>query len=127
MIRHRFEPGLFELGFRSKDNLMILHSWGPASFLLKSGSLSQFGGTIFHIPEKDILINGPDGDIVEWSHEPSLLSLDRLLGLMKIKHVFQRIRIRHIEKKNRIIGVHLFGKKPFDNLFFNDVCKNYES
>jgi hypothetical protein len=127
LMRHRFEPGLFELEFSSKRNVVTFHSWGPASFLLDNKSLPQFAATIFHISEKDIDRIDQDDNIFEWSIEPSPVSLNRFLGSLRIKHVFQRFRIKYSEIKNRIYGINVKGKKPFEDKFFDGICENYES
>ena len=128
LVRHRLDPGQFELAFESKGQQITLYRWGPASVLLGNRSLAEFGRTMVNTPgdeQNSVIKSG--SKVMEWQVFPPFSKWKRLLWRMKAKHPFQQYRLWHLEKNNRILGVRAVGKKPLDSRLLEGIFTGYES
>ena len=124
MVDYRFEPGHYELAFEHRDQRIFLYRWAPASILLGERDLKQFVEAISDFSAGDpVPVNMDGGQAVELSLSPRLKWLSRF----KVKPCFHWLGLWHLEKKNRILGVKMQGKKPFDTHMLDRVCSGYES
>jgi hypothetical protein len=128
LVRHRLDPGQFELVFESKGQQITLYRWGPASILLENRDLVEFAGAMVDtFGNEPHLVTQSNGKVVEWEVHPPLSRWKRLWGYIKTRRPFQEYRLWHIEEKNRILGVSAVGKKPFDTRLLEKIFSNYES
>lgn len=127
LVRYRLEPGQFELVFKSKNKKVTLFRWSPAAIILRNRDLVEFSKNMaFSLGDNPQFVVEADGKAVEWEISPSISGWLRLFGRMQGKHPFQRLRVWHIEEKNRLLGVKAEGKEPLDVPFFERICDAYE-
>ncbi|MEE8431330.1 MAG: hypothetical protein V3S16_08780 [Candidatus Desulfatibia sp.] len=127
MIRYRLEPGQFELVFKSKHKKVTLFRWSPAAILLRNRDLVEFSKNMASsLRDNPQFVIEADGKAVEWEVSPSISGWLRLFNRMQGKHPFKRLRVWHLEEKNRILGVKAEGKEPLDAPFFDRICDTYE-
>lgn len=128
LVRHRFEPGEFELAFASGGQKITLHRWGPASVLLRRRDLAQFARTVLpHVHGDPYPVAVAGGKAVEWSGKPPLDSWGYWWSRVKQRLPFQLFRLWHVEGKNRILGVRVEGKRAVDYRLLDRICAGYES
>ena len=128
LVRHRLDPGQFELAFESKGQQITLYRWGPASILLENRDLVEFAGAMVDtFGNEPHLVTKSSGKVVEWEVHLPLSQWKRLWGYIKTRRPFQKYRLWHIEEKNRILGVSAVGKKPFDSRLLEQIFSGYES
>jgi hypothetical protein len=124
LVGYRFEPGNYELAFEHRGQKIFLYRWAPASILLGERNLKQFAKAISDFSTGDpVPVNLEGGQAVELSLSPRFKWLSRF----KAKPCFHWLGLWHLKKKNRILGVKMQGKKPFDTLMLDRVCVGYES
>ena len=127
LVNHRFEAGKYELRFADGVQKLNLYRWAPASVLLRQRDLHQFAETM-----PDFSSCNPTAEIIQgcqavkWSQIPRFKWL-RWASRLKPKPSYQWWRLWHVEEKNRILGVKMHGKRPFDSYLLNRICTNYES
>ena len=126
--QYRFEAGEFELAFASRGQNLNLHRWGPATTLLNECDLIQFARTLIPNPwgigtPKDY----GDGEAVEWRIEPPNAPWHQWWGRINRRPSFQWLRLWQVPKKNRILGVRIWGRKSINPQFLDWVCEGYES
>jgi hypothetical protein len=126
--RYRFEAGEFELAFASKGQNLNLHRWGPAATLLSERDLIQFARVLIPSPWG---VGDPnsfgDGGAVEWRLDPPASPWGQWWGRMNRKPSFQWLRLWQLPKRNRILGVRIWGRRPINPRFLDWVCESYES
>ena len=123
--RYRFDAGEYRLDFHAGDQRIFLHRWAAASFLLdKYQGLNRFAADLFRIPEKAFQSTSINGcSAVGWEIESSGTWIDRF----KVKPPHRWLRLWHLEKKNRLLGVLAEGRKPFDAELLGGICARYDS
>ena len=127
LVNHRFETGKYELGFADSVQKINLYRWAPASVLLSQQDLRHFAGTMPAFSSSNPTAGIIEGcQTVKWSQTPRFKWL-RWASRLKPKPSYQCWRLWHVEEKNRILGVKMQGKRPFDNNLLNRICTNYES
>jgi len=127
LVKYRLEPGQFELVFKSKHKKVTLFRWSPAAILLMNRDLVEFSKNMApSLRDNPQFVVEADGKAVEWELSPSISGWLRLFGPMLGKHPFQRLRVWHLEEKNRLLGVQSEGKEPLDAPFFDRICDAYE-
>ena len=124
LVGHRFETGNYELTFAHRDQKIFLYRWAPASILLAERGLKQFAEAISDFSAGEpVPVNMDGGPAVELSLSPRIKWLSRF----RVKPCFHWLGLWHLEKKNRILGVKMQGKRPFDIQMLDRVCVGYES
>lgn len=124
---HRFYPGKYVLAFSDKKHRIQLLRWAPASILLRHRTLSQFAGEWAGDPEKGFserTVNGCSG--VEWK-TPASANFNRRRLRLTTGPLFQLIRLWHLERQNRILGVAIDGRAAIEPELAADVCGMYDS
>ena len=124
LVHHRFEPGNYELAFEHGSQKIFLYRWAPASVLLAERDLTQFARMISDFSAENPVSSDIDGgQAVELSLSPRFIWLSRL----KASPSFHWMGLWHLERKNRILGVKMQGKRAFDTLMLDRICAGYES
>jgi hypothetical protein len=128
LIRHRFEPGRSELVLTSGDQKLILNRWAPASVILCGQSLAQFAESVFHVSRDSLHPSHVAGHkAVEWSIAPSFTRPAHWWERLTARPSFRWLRLWHVEEKNRVMGIMVEGKSPFQDHFLEGICAGYES
>lgn len=128
LVRHRFEPGEFELSFVSRRQKIGLYRWGPASILLSRRDLAEFAATRFSLAREDSHLRiQPDGKAVEWKRTPPCAGWAKWWARLRFKPSVKRLRLWHLEKHNRILGVAAETDSPSNAAIFDSICAEYES
>jgi hypothetical protein len=122
---HRFETGRFVLAFRGRGCRLTLYRWAPAAVLLKGRGLGSFaeaaaGGE--GIEFRPLEVAGHAG--VEGFDPRPAGPIGRLRGWLRLAS-FRGVRIWHVERRNRILGVRLEAKQPFGAGELRRVCDGY--
>lgn len=124
LVRHRFEPGNYELAFEQGSQKIFLYRWAPASVLLSGQDLSQFARMISDFSAADpVPLSIEGGQAVELSFSPRFIWLSRF----RARPSFHWMGLWHLESKNRILGVKMQGKKAFDTQMLDRICSEYDS
>jgi hypothetical protein len=127
LLSHSFHAGSYKLNFINRRQHLILYRWAPASAWLTRQDLTQFTQTLpdfaAGIPRAGSMQGCP---AVEWQHAPRSKWLG-WLSHSKRNPAYQWWRLWHLEEKNRILGVRMYGKKPYDEVLLNTICAHYES
>ncbi len=124
---YRFDPGKFKIGFKTKTQTLVLHRWAPASILLKNKDLSDFLNTLGDYSKgKREWIDTEGLSCLDWSLVSPETLPSRVLRRLAKQPVFQRFRLRHVEGKNRIMGVSADGKRLNDYPLLESVWTEYE-
>jgi len=122
---HRFEAGRFVLEFRGRSCRLTLYRWAPAAVLLKGRDLGSFaeaaaGGV--GIEFRPLAVAGHAG--VEGFDPRPTGPVGRLKAWLRVGS-FRGIRIWHVERRNRILGVRLEAKQPLGTGELRGVCDGY--
>jgi hypothetical protein len=127
LLRHRFESGYYELTFSQRERLVTLHRWALAAELLKRYRLSEFAQRFASFtPEgwSSIRFYGADG--VEAARRPRTGWSTWLHRLAPRSSHFW-MRVWHLPRRNRILGVEAKGKRPLDRAVLEQICRSYET
>jgi hypothetical protein len=125
LLRHQFSIGRYTIAFKDAGIKAVLYRWAPASVLLLSTTLAEFGARQLSLgldaarPEPV----RPDGS-VQW--DPPAVP-GRLWQRLMRPSARQRMRLWHVAAKNRILGVEFSGRKVADLDLFNEICAYYET
>lgn len=96
--------------------------------LLKDRDLIQFARTLIPDPKGN---ENPksygNGEAVEWRIDPPARTWSQRWGRIKKRPPFQWLRLWHVPKKNRILGVRIWGRRSINPHFLDWVCEGYES
>ncbi len=109
-IRHKFNPGEFELCFGAKGIRLSLFRWGPASVIMSKRGLKHFAATRFGISSHKFELSG-QGQNEAIQYEKTKYGI---LGKMGLKWAGPEIHYKklwHIPEKNKILGIDLKCKK----------------
>ena len=127
LLSHSFQAGSYKLLFNHRRQNLALYRWAPASAWLSRQDLTQFARTIPEfaagIPRT---VSMQKWQAIEWQHAPRIKWLG-WLSHSKRNPAYQWWRLWHLEKKNRILGVRMHGKKPCNEDVLNTICAHYES
>jgi hypothetical protein len=127
LLSHSFQTGSYKLVFINRRQHLTLYRWAPASAWLTRQDLTQFSQTLPDFTGGIPRAGSMQGCLaVEWQHSPRSKWLG-WLGHSKRNPAYQWWRLWHLEDKNRILGVRMHGKKPYDEVFLNTICAHYES
>ena len=122
---YQFKPGNHELTFKDRSTTVRLYRWAPASALLNHSSLKTFAA--------DTLVLSPD----QLNHTfvqgyPAVEMLPRgangwhrQLVRLGTKPALKWVIVWHIKKSNRILGVSLEGRKPFEPNQILQLSQNF--
>ena len=121
----QFKPGIYELAFSNRFQKIKLFRWAPASAFLSHVNLSRFtANTLEFNHEKLVKTSFLEHPAVEWRSNTHI-EWYTWLHRFKRKPAFHLLRVWHVVEKNRILGIRLDGKKPFDPDMVMDICTNY--
>ena len=124
----RFDAGHFFLKFAARGQTLVLNRWGPASILLSGRDLLQLARALNQVPSEAARMQLMVGDRqIEGVSGPSLRRWFPTLTRLATKPAFQQFRLWHLVDKNRIFGLNLQSKTPFDRDEFDRLCAAYES
>lgn len=117
---HQFVPGRFTLTFDlGKDRITLLR-FKPATVLLRQQRLHDFGkplaGSAVALP----LAGCQEVDWILPEHRCS-----RLRALFRRKPAVTRLRLRHVEEGNAILGIRAEGRRPPDRLLFDHISSRF--
>lgn len=126
LARHRFMPGAFELVFRSGAGTVRLFRWGPASVLLRSGTLADFAAARLALPQDRVETEGRSGaDAVRWiDRRPSPRWLPRPLRGLTTRPARQG-RAWHLPRENRILAVEIEARTLPPEEVLNGLCRSF--
>jgi len=122
-VRHTFKPGNHAIVFSDGSSEIWLYRWAPASALLAQATLSQFAASTLMLPQEQmtqISINSHPS--VEWREKPRHHRFYRF----KQKAAFRWVRVWHVRKKNRILGVRIHSKRPIERDQMADLCSHFK-
>ena len=102
LIRHRFQPGRFQLTFGRPDREVSLWRWGPATVLLKDGGLTGFARKAFK-PGHPRAVAFRDCDAVEYA--PPIPGPAKRLVLRLARPRIWWYRLWLAGQANRVLGV----------------------
>ncbi|MGE5256156.1 MAG: hypothetical protein ACM3KE_05760 [Hyphomicrobiales bacterium] len=122
---HRFEAGRFVLEFRGPRSKLILYRWAPAAVLLKGRDLRAFaeaatGSMGVEIQEFAV---GRYAGVEGFDPPPTGLAgrFKATLGMA----TFRGVRVWHVERRNRILGIRLEARQPIGAGEWREVCDGY--
>lgn len=123
--RHRFEAGRFVLEFRGRRCRLTLYRWAPAAVLLNGRDLKAFaqaaaGG--MGLEFRPLAVAGYAG-VEGFDPRPTGLA-GRFKALLKTT-AFRGVRVWHVERRNRILGVRLEAPQPIGAGDLHAVCDGY--
>jgi len=122
---YRFRPGNYELLFSNKFQSLKLSRWAPASSLLSQTDLTRFTADTLNLNQENLITTPVPGyAAVEWPSNAAT-GWCRRFYRFKRKPAFHWVRVWHVAEKNRILGICLDSKKPFDKGLATDICSNY--
>jgi len=122
---YQFKPGNYQLAFSDKYQSLKLFRWAPASAFLTRSDLSQFAANTLDLnPASLVTTSTLEHPAVEWQVNNTPGWHYRRFPF-KRKAAFHWVRVWHIPDKNRILGIRLDSKKPFDGGMIRDVCGNF--
>lgn len=123
--RHQFKPGSYELTFSNKFQTIQLFRWAPASVFLSHTSLAQFTENILNINQQNLASeSASEHPAVEWRAN-IITGWQNRLYWFKRKPAFHWARVWQVPEKNRILGIRIDSKKPFNSKIMRDICANY--
>ena len=125
LLRHRFQPGAFELVFKHKHHQLSLYRWGAASALMAGSDLETFATKVVD-SGLTLLEKHSAQPCLEGSLEPSPPKFAWLTWLPNNPAAFKRYRMWHVAEKNRILAVNAQGRKAFSQSLFDQICDAYE-
>ena len=121
----QFKPGIYELAFSDKFQSLKLFRWAPASAFLSQTNLSRFAANALEFNHESFITTSfLEHPAVEW-HSNAIAGWHNWLYRFKRKPAFHWLRVWHVVEKNRILGIRLDGKKPFDADMMANICVNY--
>lgn len=126
LARHRFMPGAFELVFRSGAGTVRLFRWGPASVLLRSGTLAAFSAARLALPPDRVETDERGGaDTVRWAdRRPSSRWLSRSLrGLLGRPD--RQGRAWHLPRENKILAVEIEARTLPPEEVLDGLCRSF--
>jgi hypothetical protein len=123
--QYRFNPGNYELLLSNKCQTLKLCRWAPASSLLSQTDLVQFTADRLHLNHENLVATSALGHTaVEWQSN-AIDGWTHRFYRFKRKPAFHWVRVWHVAEKNRILGICLDSKKPFETNVATDICSNY--
>ena len=121
----QFKPGIYELAFSDRFQTVKLFRWAPASAFLSQTNLSRFTANALGFDHENLVTTSfLEHPAVEWRSK-TMTGWCNWLYRFKRKPSFHWLRVWHVVDKNRILGVRLDSKKPFDRDLVGDLCVNY--
>ena len=131
LVRHRFQPGNYQLEFQCGKEHVSLNRWGPADVLLKGRDLLDwFEKTCGEFRKSNSAVikrHSYDGNPALQGQSqrldtPALRLWARITR--KLPHVW--VRVWHLVPHNQILGVVARGLKELDQTMLEEICTNYE-
>jgi hypothetical protein len=122
---HRFEAGRFMVQFRGRGCRLTLYRWAPAAVLLKGRDLGSFAAAAadgMGIEFRPLAVAGHAG--VEGFDPRPTRPAGRLKTFLRMAS-FRGVRIWHVERRNRILGVRLEARQPIGASELRGVCDGY--
>jgi hypothetical protein len=118
-----FIPGSYRFSFKNGHISLTLWRWAPAAALLADQGLTDFAAVTLNKNTHDFhdvfFDNHP---AVEWKSQ--MESLWRRLGPRSgPRH--DAGCVWHVESRNRILGVHILGKKPPEDNLLDSLCSSF--
>jgi hypothetical protein len=121
----QFKPGIYELAFSDKFQTLKLFRWAPASAFLSQTTLARFAANTLEYTHDNLAKTSfLEHPAVEWRSN-AIAGWHHWLYRFKRKPAFHWLRVWHVVKKNRILGIRLDSKKPFDADMMACICTNY--
>jgi len=121
----QFKPGIYELAFSDRFQTVKLFRWAPASAFLSQANLSRFTANALEFNHENLVTTSfLEHPAVEWRSN-TMAGWYTWLYRFKRKPSFHWLRVWHVVEKNRILGIRLDSKKPFDRDMVADICVNY--
>ena len=122
---YQFKPGKYELEFSDRYHTVKLFRWAPASAFLSQTDLSRFTANALEFSHENLIATSFLGHpAVEMQSNP-IAGWYNWLYRFKREPAFHWLRVWHVVGKNRILGIRLDSKKPFDAHMVTDICNNY--
>jgi len=122
---YQFKPGNYELAFSNGFQTVKLFRWAPASAFLSQNSLSQFAANALGFSQENLVTTSSlEHPAVEWLSNKTAGG-HHWLYRFRQKSAFHWVRVWHVLKKNRILGIRLDSKKPIDADMMTNICVNY--
>jgi hypothetical protein len=122
---YRFIPGNYELEFSNGFQIVKLFRWAPASVFLSQADLSQFAANALELKRESLVTTSfLEHPAEEWRSN-TIAGWHNWLYRFKRKPAFHWLRVWHVLEKNRILGIRLDSKKPFDTDMVTCICTNY--
>ena len=120
-----FKPGTYELQLSNKFQSLKLSRWAPASSLLSQTDLVQFTADTLQLNQENLVTTSALGHTaVEWQSN-AIDGWTNRFYRFKRNPAFHWARVWHVAEKNRILGLCLHSKKPFETDLTTDMCMNY--
>ena len=127
LTQHRFEPGMYQIGFQTSHQTLNIYRWGLAAVLLNDGDLPAFAQQMKLLDPMSALPTGSSRpEMAQWSWQTSQGRWSRVWQRLLRAHRFQMLRLWHLEATNRILGVHLASRRAIDIPNFESICTAYE-
>ncbi len=125
LVRHRFDPGRFVLGFSCGRCRIDLYRWAPAAVLLKDRTLVQFAQAMEGLrPLHFQALEGAAPAVVE-GHSPATASLmERFAAGFGLRSVC-RARLWQVPERNRILGLRMEDRGEIDSDVWEMVSRTY--
>ena len=123
--RHCFEAGRFVLEFRARRCRLTLYRWAPAAVLLKDRDLKAFaeaaaGGMGIEFRPLDVAGYAGVEGVDPWPTGTA----GRFRAMMRMAW-FRGVRVWHVERRNRILGIRLEARQPIGSDELRAVCNGY--
>jgi len=123
---YHFKPGNHELAFKSSILAVKLYRWAPASALLALSNLTAFTADMLQLSEAQLSFTSIQGNPAVEMQPPGVTGWHRHLLRWGIKPALKWVRVWHLERNNRILGISIESKKPFKPNQMAQLCANFQ-
>jgi len=122
---YQFKPGKYALTFSDRWQTIKLFRWAPASAFLSQTNLYRFAANALEFSHANLVATSFLGHPAVERQSNPIAGWYNWLYRFKRKPAFHWLRVWHVVGKNRILGIRLDSKKPFDAHLVADICGNY--
>jgi hypothetical protein len=126
-LRHRFQPGAYEMAFRHRTMDLTLFRWAAAPVWTRHRSFAEAAGALVTPPpstEPEEKTTGAGHRLLEWREQQQRSWARRLFGRGS---AHRRIRLWHDEAKGRILGFRLEDCRPIADTLAECITASYRS
>lgn len=126
-LRHRFQPGAYEMAFHQRTLVLTLFRWAAAPVWTRYRTLAEAAGALVTPPPSTPPEEGQTEagqPMLEWQEQQRRGWARRLLG-RGVHH--RRLRMWHDPSRGRILGLQLEDRRPIADTLVERIMASYRS